>query len=165
MNVLHTQRHFREARSLRQAITLLAALFLCGPIAAAAQPPSGVPLGGETRVWTVDGRYVERQMYLLNLRADTLVLKDVHTGATAQLRRTSIARLDVFRPGRPRRERANLYAGYASIGGAVIGAALPSNSLAATRVESAFLSGLGCAAVGWVVGLALPNGRWYRVMP
>lgn len=163
--MLHAQRHFGEARSLLQAITLLSTLFMCGPIAAAAQPHAGVPLGGETRVWTVDARYVERQMYLLNLRADTLFLKDVHTGATVQLRRTSIARLDVFRAGRPRHERANLYAGYALIGGALIGAALPSNSLAATRVESAFLSGLGCAAVGWVVGLALPSGHWHRVMP
>jgi hypothetical protein len=163
--MLRAQRHFREARSLIEAITLLATLFACGPTAAAAQGLSRVPLGGETRVWTIDGRYVERQMYLLNFRSDTLVLRDVHTGASAQVHRTSIARLDVFRPGPPRREQANLYAGYGLIGGAVIGAALPSNSLAATRVESAFLTGLGCAAVGWVVGLARPNGHWYRVMP
>jgi hypothetical protein len=150
---------------VHRAIGLLVGLSLCGSAAAWGQAMSGVPLGAEARIWTLDGRYTKRQMYLINVRFDTLVLKDARTGAPARVLRTSLRRLEVFRPGRGRREQANLYAGYGFIGAALVGAALPSNTLADHRGSAAFQAGFAGAFVGWCVGFARAVGRWERVDP
>jgi hypothetical protein len=150
---------------MHRAFGLLAALTLCGSAAASGQAMREVPLGGEIRIWTLDERYTKRQMYLINVRADTLVLKDVRTGAPARVLRTSLRQLEVFRPGGGRREQANLYAGYGFIGAALVGAALPSNTIAGHRGSAAFQAGFGGALVGWWVGFARAGGRWERVNP
>src|SRR3712207_7818930 len=55
---------------------------------------------------------------------------------------------------RSRREQANLYAGYGFIGAALVGAALPSNTIAGDRGSAAFQAGFGGALAGWLVGYA-----------
>jgi hypothetical protein len=150
---------------MHRTVCLLASLSLCGSAAAWGQGIRGVPLGGETRISTLDGRYTKRQMYLINVRADTLFLKDVQTGAPTRVLRTSLQQLEFFRPGRTRREQANLYAGYGFIGAALVGAALPSNTIADHRGSAAFQAAFGGAIVGWLIGFARAGGRWERVVP
>lgn len=132
---------------MRGTLILVAAFSFGMTSAAAAQRLTGVPLGSELRVWTVDYRFTNRPMYLIDIRTDTLLLRDVPSRQPVQLLQASVERLDAFRPGRPRRERANLIAGYSALACGLLAAALPIQP-AAHRGEYAFMGATGCSAIG-----------------
>ena len=149
---------------MRRTAFFVVAILVVQAHALAAQPIQGVALGARVRVSTADSALRNRQMYLLDVRPDSLALRDLRREDRTMLLRSSVTQLDVFHPARPSRgQRANLFAGYGALGCAVVGAAIPESS---ERGQTAVLAALGCAGLAWLPTFIFSSpGRWERAIP